>query len=156
MAGTTKTVNAGNYRIDGMQQGGGGVDLKSGQTLNINGGIWENWDNNLFDVDAGVKLNVNGAKFINNYTSSQGGAVVDDLITGTGTTTINFTDTDFLYNTSIAGGALCLRDFDVNIKSSTRDVTMSGNKATSASYGGGVMRAGNNILIEAQNNHNIY
>ena len=111
MAGSnnTKTVNAGNYIISGLHDAG--VTVDSGQTLNINGGIWDGFYKNtsyggVFQNTYGT-LNINNATFTNNYGLSHGGILFND---GNSTTTIN--NSTFINNTSGFGygGALFNRE----------------------------------------------
>ena len=171
MTGTTKTVNAqdaqgNNYTING--NGFGGVVLGAGQTLNINGGVWDGfvsggaYSPGVFDMEDGGSLYVKGAVFQNNNTASRttGGAVLDQ----NGKNTYSeFVDSDFYNNTvpGSTGHGIIYTSGVTHIKTNTKDSTFKNN--ISEGRGGVFHVSGENeaedchgkLYVTAEGNHNI-
>ncbi|MBD5402351.1 hypothetical protein HDR58_06075, partial [bacterium] len=146
MAGTdnTKTVNAGNYVISGANKSG--VSIDNNQTLNINGGIWDDFYNssgfgNVFKNKG--TLNVNGGTYENNRSDSLGGVIENDT---NGVAVIK----NALFRNNIAGqngGAIHNREVsndgtedDVKAHLTVENSTFIGNSATGV--GGAVVNCG--------------
>ena len=141
MTGTTKTVNAGDYTING--NGFAGVTVNPGQTLNIDGGVWEGFQQNAIDTSTadGVKtVNINNSTFRYNTTiGREGGPAIDNNI-GSKTTIV---DSQFIQNQILgesSGGAIW-NSAELTIKAENRNVEFQGNSAPSSgaigNYGAG-------------------
>ena len=143
MAGTnnTKTVNAGDYTINGNAFAG--VTVNPGQTLNIDGGVWEGFQQNAIDTSTadGVKtVNINNSTFRYNTTiGGEGGPAIDNNI-GSKTTIV---DSQFIQNQILGGssGGAIWNSAELTIKAENRNVEFQGNSAPSSgaigNYGAG-------------------
>ena len=147
MAGTnnTKTVNAGDYSIYG--NGFAGVLVKAGQSLTINGGVWQDFKNNVVDTSGTSVLTVRDAIFINNIAPDQGGAALD----------LNLGSTNYIYDSNFinsvgtytnSGGAIWNRA-TTTITAQNKDVLFENN--TTEGIGGAIynMYDGGNLTISA-------
>ncbi|MBR1601145.1 MAG: hypothetical protein IJ677_06150, partial [Alphaproteobacteria bacterium] len=122
MAGTgnTKTVNAGDYTIYGEDKSG--VTVSAGQTLNINGGVWDGFVSNSNEqggITVSGKASFNDVKFVNN-SSIYGAAIYNkggNISTITG---------EFLNNT---GGVV------KNIHSGSLITSIDGNFQNNSTFG---------------------
>ena len=180
MVGTNKTVNAGNYAIYG--QNNEGVLVYSGKNLTINGGVWQDFKNNVVDTSGTSVLTVRDAIFINNIAPSQGGAALDlnlgstnyiydsNFINSVGTytnnggaiwnratTTITAQNKDVLFennSTEAIGGAIynMYDGGNLTISATGGDVTFKNN--TAGTHGGAIVNSGS-LNISAATGHKV-
>ena len=149
MTGTTKTVNAGDYTING--NGFAGVYMgANNQTLNINGGIWDGFvksDNYggviyLSHDNSDSNINIKDATFTNNKVSHGGGVI---LVGGSSAQTaavakshiLDIDNTKFISNRAQhIGGAIDNEASYLNINNSLFDSNISGNDGGAIATGG--------------------
>ena len=149
MTGTTKTVNAGDYRIEG--NGFAGVTVGANQTLNINGGIWDGFTQNVMWTDGKNEININNAKFVNNKSTGSTGLVIDtsNSYIDEGFDKINITDSEISNNDAIYY-VLNLPSDENKITADQSNVIFTNNKS-----GGGVI-ASPQLTLEAKNKDIIF
>ena len=149
MTGTTKTVNAGDYTING--NGFAGVTVGANQTLNINGGVWDGFAQNVMWTDGKNEININNAKFVNNKSTGSTGLVIDNSNSyiGEGFDKINITDSEISNNDAIYY-VLNLPSDENKITADQSNVIFTNNKS-----GGGVIYSPQ-LTLEAKNKDIIF
>ena len=175
MTGTTKTVNAGNYTING--NGFSGVTVGANQTLNINGGVWDGFytgtSGAVIAAGDNSKISLNNVVMQNNNVGVHGVIVTSGDVesvtgifknntgggsaglTGWNATNANFKSirAEFSNNTtSGAGTAISVGEQNkVNIYGgSSFNYNSAGNK------GGAILDSGASVKIDADNNDIIF
>ncbi|MBO6288714.1 MAG: hypothetical protein J6N45_00115, partial [Alphaproteobacteria bacterium] len=152
-ANYSKTINAGNYTIDGNGHSGFNRSSNSSTTLDINGGVWDgfyrnNWGGVFMLDHVGNIVSINSSVFSNNSARNSGGAVLigghnDDTLKAS---ILNVTNSEFISNRSTGSGAGAISN-----EQSTMNVTGSLFQSNSAYTDGGAIGSGGNDVITDSN-----
>ena len=171
----TKTVNAGNFTIDGSQ--GAGVQVGGNQTLNINGGIWDGFNTStsgaVISAEDNSKVSLNNVVMQNNnvgvhgviatsgdvesvtgiFKNNTGGS--SGVLTGWNAKNANFKSirAEFSNNTTSGAGTVISvgKQNKANIYGGS-----SFNYNSAGNRGGAILDSGASVKIDADNNDIIF
>ena len=159
MAGSnnSKTINAGSYMISGI--GKSGATVAAGQTLTVNGGIWDGFARagrgavfTPSENDSTGRIKISDAIFTNNKatgSSGRGGAV---SIKGSSGDRAFITDSTFINNSSSVSGGAVLAGYYYDIFAQTKDSLFENN---SAGIDGGAIHANGEGTFAGQNGYKL-